>query len=1132
MADSAKNDSLEALFDEGALILNDDTPIEETLPGTGKTPTTPLQGTDLAAVVDGGNGEVSRDSTPSQGVHVLFTNAGCGAAPSDREELEMMDTSTCSGRNWADIISEESDEEIPPGQPRVDPPDLHDRLMKCLSRKRYLREKLIRSEHHREYLDDHHRHGIVPKGLQLERKFNPLTVDGYKTATASQIEDILSQAERKIHRIMLDHHKKLTKVINRKLEAVEEKIGGITHHPEASTAIRKTLMKETGVMERQENSLTLALQRSRRRKSSKELPAGPPRGSRNTTPLEGNQKTTTGPVHGDHSTSRRGRGKDKRQSKPYKRPEPRSGDKSGRPGKGPRSGPSRGPRAPHTTSGATREASMSKKTPPPPPITPPLRSSTPLHPHLPTLPLPSPIFPAGPRPGEDATPQGASVSGFMPYAAFPAYPYPAYPMAPHPQGYPPPHYYGPVPPPSPSSRDPALIKEIVQEVVSQLQLHTSTVKNRNPPLTTRTDTPLSGKSTTPSPPLSPSPHNTLEISKPLYVEHSQPLRFEHPHPLDVHNMDKLRHTNIINLSGKKLSRNAYSVLTKGLSFIPTPYIHNTSKMLLKDLEEFKSKYIDTWLERVPHRAKRILKKTMTNIKYDFCGCSPMQVGPNLSRGERQALRQLRKDKSLIVSKADKGDVVVVLSTSAYIELVHQHLNDRETYKLLQHDPTEEIVTQFTEYLKTCKERGVITTLEYHKLIPTDKVDTQRIYFLPKIHKNPLKLRPIVSCTNGPTQKASAFLDKLLQPYMKRVKSYLRNSTDLIRILQSLIVPTHAYLITLDIESLYTNISHEEAILSFLRIFKHHPKKVFLLDLLKYVLKNNVFTFDDLTFTQLCGVAMGTRLAPALATIYIGDIEEAYIQTRDKKPLLWVRYIDDIFTIWTHSLHDFEEFLEELNQVHPKIHFTAKTSSYSCDFLDLTIYKSPTFVDTGILSTKIYYKPSNTFSFPLGSSYMSHSIHKGIAIGELTRLIRNTTSPVLFEYYKRKLINRFRHRRYAKNIIKILKKMDYTTRQSLLTTKKIRNLERSLPFTTKFNRYNHSLQRILRNRWSAIYNDKHLFPLFPNSPFTVYKNHKTLKTILSYKRRQFNSTPKLPNLQRENATPFEFLKFNHPRPLRT
>ena len=110
---------------------------------------------------------------------------------------------------------------------------------------------------------------------------------------------------------------------------------------------------------------------------------------------------------------------------------------------------------------------------------------------------------------------------------------------------------------------------------------------------------------------------------------------------------------------------------------------------------------------------------------------------------------------------------------------------------------------------------------------------------------------------------------------------MKNSTDLINILESFPVPFNSYFITLDIESLYTNISHEEVIISFLRKFKHHPKKVFFLDLLKFVLKNNVFAFDDLVFMQLGEVAVGTRLAPALATIYIGELEEDYIQTRQK-----------------------------------------------------------------------------------------------------------------------------------------------------------------------------------------------------------------------------------------------------------
>ena len=155
-------------------------------------------------------------------------------------------------------------------------------------------------------------------------------------------------------------------------------------------------------------------------------------------------------------------------------------------------------------------------------------------------------------------------------------------------------------------------------------------------------------------------------------------------------------------------------------------------------------------------------------------------------------------------------------------------------------------------------------------------------------------------------------------------------------------------------------------MAFLNRFKQNPKKVFLLNLLKYVLKNNVFKFNDHVFTQL-------------------------------KPDIWVQYIDDVFMVWSHPLTEFHMFLEDLNKRHNRIRFTAEISTQSCNFLDLTIYKSPTFLSTNRLSTKIVYKHASAFSFPLGSSDMPYHIHKSIAIGELTRLLRNTENLSLFRY---------------------------------------------------------------------------------------------------------------------------------------
>ena len=138
-----------------------------------------------------------------------------------------------------------------------------------------------------------------------------------------------------------------------------------------------------------------------------------------------------------------------------------------------------------------------------------------------------------------------------------------------------------------------------------------------------------------------------------------------------------------------------------------------------------------------------------------------------------------------------------MNSSHLVELAHAHLSDQKTYQLLKMDPTPEIVKRFNQYLRDCKAKKIITERQFQRLHLQENTSTQTIYFLPKLHKNPLKLRPIISCTNGPTHTASIFLDKLLYPHMRPTKSYLKNSTHLIHILEKTRIPPKAYLITLD-----------------------------------------------------------------------------------------------------------------------------------------------------------------------------------------------------------------------------------------------------------------------------------------------------------------------------------------------
>lgn len=79
------------------------------------------------------------------------------------------------------------------------------------------------------------------------------------------------------------------------------------------------------------------------------------------------------------------------------------------------------------------------------------------------------------------------------------------------------------------------------------------------------------------------------------------------------------------------------------------------------------------------------------------------------------------------------------------------------------------------------------------------------------------------------------------------------------------------------------------ITSFTKRFSSHPKFVFLLDLLKFIPYNNVIEFNGKYFKQICGIAMNTKLPPALATVVIADQEAQFLRMTPCKPLSWLRY---------------------------------------------------------------------------------------------------------------------------------------------------------------------------------------------------------------------------------------------------
>ena len=117
---------------------------------------------------------------------------------------------------------------------------------------------------------------------------------------------------------------------------------------------------------------------------------------------------------------------------------------------------------------------------------------------------------------------------------------------------------------------------------------------------------------------------------------------------------------------------------------------------------------------------------------------------------------------------------------------------------------------------------------------------------------------------------------------------------------------------------------------------------------------NCFLFNENYYLQVHGTAMGTRMAPSYANLFMGKLEREFLLTQDLKPRVWWRFIDDIFAIWTHGEQSLNRFIESLNRHHPTIKFTTNWSAEKVTFLDTTVYLK----EDGLIGTDLYVKPTD------------------------------------------------------------------------------------------------------------------------------------------------------------------------------
>ena len=230
----------------------------------------------------------------------------------------------------------------------------------------------------------------------------------------------------------------------------------------------------------------------------------------------------------------------------------------------------------------------------------------------------------------------------------------------------------------------------------------------------------------------------------------------------------------------------------------------------------------------------------------------------------------------------------------------------------------------------------------HKsMIIEPAINTQNSEIIEIFEPNDLKLRPTVGGPKCPTRKLSQLIHILLKPFIKHIKSFIWDNLDFLNKCPRG-VDEDTEIVTFDVISLYTSIPHEfglEAMDYFLTKYQEdlHPRfrRSFVLESVKFILKNNMLTFDYGFYLQIKGTGMGTIFAPPYANLTMGYREiKVYSIICQSDSLAskhfensWFRYLDDCQILLKQPLKFTYEYVGKKTAVKKR-----KTSIYRSDLL--------------------------------------------------------------------------------------------------------------------------------------------------------------------------------------------------------
>lgn len=431
-------------------------------------------------------------------------------------------------------------------------------------------------------------------------------------------------------------------------------------------------------------------------------------------------------------------------------------------------------------------------------------------------------------------------------------------------------------------------------------------------------------------------------------------RFQNkPYPDLPHNFTF--HQRTLNLSSTRFTPSEYDTFNLGLKFSPKPVSFNKKEHI--SLLASSERILRLGQFDNPTTLATEISSEF-NSKLTHCQFSSFN---NLHKNIKSINSKIKED-DLIVTKADKGNCVVILDKPAYITKTITFLSSPD-FLPLNKNPLTSYNTKIRKKINDSNDTLIALGTSSSKLLISNP-HPPVLYSLPKIHKENIPIRPIVSFINSPAYKLANFLNKIFNSYLQVSSPFsIKNTSQLINSLSDFPIPPNSFLVSFDIKNLFPSVPSGECVDIVSNLFSSstlNPTHIpVLLSLLKITLDQNFFVFNNKFYQQLTGLAMGSPLSPLLSEVFLKNLEINIITSNQlfkNHVVFWRRYVDDIFCIFNGDHTDLSNFILFLNSIHPNIEFTHELhNNNTLPFLDLSI----TLNNHNNLQFSIYRKPTTT-----------------------------------------------------------------------------------------------------------------------------------------------------------------------------